>query len=273
MTRVIFYYQTFETLDNTFISLDPILYDNTPVTHIHVSSIHFGVDENKQPYIHLNNYSPYSSKFDNVWKTVQDASKKNISIVAMIGGAGGGYSSLFSNFDIFYDLLYNFLKNKPFISGIDLDIEESVDINNIKKLINKIISDFGEDYIITTAPVLGSLISDNPGMGGFCYKTLLNSKEGSYINYINCQAYYNYTLTSLQKIIDNGYDVNKIVMGMISGESYSTELLKMHQAYGDQLGGIFVWEYFNADPTPKEWLNTISDILNRKTISQFCSIS
>ena len=179
----------------------------------------------------------------------------------------------FSNFDIFYDLLYNFLKNKPFISGIDLDIEESVDIDNVKKLINQIITDFGEDYIITTAPVLGSLISDSPGMGGFCYKTLLNSKEGSYIKYINCQAYYNYTLTSLQKIIDNGYDVSKIVMGMISGESYADELSKMHQFYGSRLGGIFVWEYFNTEPSPEKWLENISNILSKNRESAICSIS
>jgi alkaline phosphatase D len=169
--------------------------------------------------------------------------------------------------------LYNFLKNKPFISGIDLDIEEEVDINNVKKLINKIINDFGEDYIITTAPVLSSLISDTPGMGGFCYKTLLNSKEGSYIKYINCQAYYNYTLSSLQKIVENGYNVNQIVMGMIAGESYSDELLKMVQTYGSQLGGIFVWEYFNTQPSPQEWLIQVGNILNKTTVSKFCTIS
>lgn len=273
MTRVIFYYQTFETSDNKFISLDPILYENTPVTHIHVSSIHFGIDSNKEPYIHLNNKSPYNEVFDNVWDTLNVAAGKNISVIAMIGGAGGGYSSLFSNFDMFYDLLYNFLKNKPFISGIDLDIEEEVDINNVKKLINKIINDFGEDYIITTAPVLSSLISDTPGMGGFCYKTLLNSKEGSYIKYINCQAYYNYTLSSLQKIVENGYNVNQIVMGMIAGESYSDELLKMVQTYGSQLGGIFVWEYFNTQPSPQEWLSQVGNILNKTTVSDFCTIS
>ena len=114
----------------------------------------------------------------------------------MIGGAGGGYSTLFSDFDTYYKLLHDLLKEKKFINGIDLDIEEYCNINNIKKLINNIVSDFGDDYIITVAPVQGSLSTDTPGMGGFCYKDLLNSAEGSHIDYINCQAYWNYSLDS-----------------------------------------------------------------------------
>ena len=33
--------------DDKLISLDQILYDNTPVTHIHIASIHFGLDDGK----------------------------------------------------------------------------------------------------------------------------------------------------------------------------------------------------------------------------------
>ena len=69
--RIIFYYQTFS-------SLKPILYPNTPVTHIHLSAIHFGMDENLQPYIHLNNDSPYSEKFDEMWEEIETASKREL---------------------------------------------------------------------------------------------------------------------------------------------------------------------------------------------------
>ena len=46
MSKVIFYYQTFKTQNNELISLDSILYNDSPVTHIHVASIHFGLDDN-----------------------------------------------------------------------------------------------------------------------------------------------------------------------------------------------------------------------------------
>ena len=52
----------------------------------------------------------------------------------MLGGAGGAYDVLFSNYNIFYKMLSDFIKSKPFISGIDLDIEETININFIKCL-------------------------------------------------------------------------------------------------------------------------------------------
>ena len=76
MPKTIFYYQTFKDINENLISLEPILYDTTPLSHIHVSSIHFGIDENQEPYIHLNNRSPYNSYFDEVWEDIENASKK-----------------------------------------------------------------------------------------------------------------------------------------------------------------------------------------------------
>lgn len=273
MPKVIFYYQTFKDSEDNLISLEPVLYDTTPLTHIHVSSIHFGIDENKEPYIHLNNRSPYNAYFNEVWRDVEKASKKNIKIVLMIGGAGGGYSSFFSDIDMYYDLLYNLLKNKPFINGIDLDIEESCSLDNVKLIINKIVTDFGKDYIISTAPVEASLMNDTPGMGGFIYKDLLNSDEGKFIDYINCQAYYNYSLSTLDKIVKNGYDVSKIIMGLIAGENYNTELKDMYDKYGEKFGGIFIWEYYNTPPTPLEWCKFVGSVFDNHKQSYVCIVS
>ena len=60
--KIIYYYQTFT-------GLSPILNSKTiTTTHIYVSSIHFGLNKDKTPYIHLNNYPPDNSKFDPLWK-------------------------------------------------------------------------------------------------------------------------------------------------------------------------------------------------------------
>ena len=96
MSRIIYYYQTFRGLDD-------ILVKNTPVTHIHLASVHFGYDGNNQPYIHLNDHSPYHERFDGVWSQIRTADELGIKIVLMLGGAGGGYHSLFSNFSLFYN--------------------------------------------------------------------------------------------------------------------------------------------------------------------------
>lgn len=262
MPKAIFYYQTFFTENDEFISVKPVLYNNSPITHIHLSAIHFGFNDDLTPYIHLNNRPPTDSYFDKVWDDLKLAKQKGVKIIAMIGGAGGGYGTLFKQFDVFYDILKQFLKDTTIIDGIDLDIEEPCGIENIKKLIQNIINDFGKNYIISTAPIASSLLYNNPGMGGFCYKDLINSNEGKYIDYINCQAYSNFSKDTLDNIVKNGYRQEQIVMGLIAGEPYKDELEKMFSSYKKQFGGVFVWEYYNTPPSPLEWTKYIQSVYN-----------
>ena len=119
--KILAYYQT-------LIPLKPILINNPLITHIHLASIHFGLDDDNNPYIHLNNDIPYDQKFDSVWEELKKAESLGIKVKLMIGGAGGGYAAFFSNFDVYYELLVKLLHSKRIISGIDLDIEEPVDI-------------------------------------------------------------------------------------------------------------------------------------------------
>ena len=56
----------------------------------------------------------------------------------MMGGAGLAYNVLFSDFDIYYPQLVQLVKDKSWIQGIDLDIEESVKLDDIKMLMNVI---------------------------------------------------------------------------------------------------------------------------------------
>jgi hypothetical protein len=257
MSRIIYYYQTFNGLGD-------ILIPNTPVTHIHLSSIHFGRHNkffgkhskskgkrNTNPYIHINNNSPYDPCFDTMWDEIEQASKLGIKIVLMVGGAGGGYSSMFSEFDVCYELLSKLLKDKPFISGIDLDIEEKVTLNNTKMLINKIVGDFS-NLIITMAPTQSSLETDTPGLGGFIYSDLLNSDEGKYITYLNGQFYDDYSLEAYNNVVDNGYDPKMIVMGTMNSDVKIDDIVAKHR---DNFGGVFFWEYKLVEPGPLIWAN------------------
>ena len=253
--KIIYYYQTFNGLQS-------ILTPNTKVTHIHLSSIHFGTDENNNPYIHLNDHNPNDKIFDSVWEDIKKAKQLGIKIILMVGGAGGGFQDLFSNFDTYYSLLKELLlEKKDLIDGIDLDIEEIVNIDNVEHLILEIKKDFGIPFIITMAPIQYSIQNDISGMGGFVYKDLYN-KCGNLIDYFNVQCYYDYSLDAYKQMIKNGYPEEKIVMGSISSQDFNSnlEVLKKIVKNYINFGGVFNWEYYDA---PKNWSNIVyNELMN-----------
>ena len=251
--RIIYYYQTFS-------GLDKILIKDSYVTHIHLSSIHFGVDDNSQKYIHLNNHEPTNKIFDKVWSQLQKAKELDIQITLMIGGAGGAFTTLFSDFTYYYSLLYNLLKEKTLITGIDLDIEEPVKLDDVKMLIRQIKKDF-PDYQLSMAPVQYALQNDEPGMGGFIYKDLYNSEEGKMIDYFCGQFYADFSKTAYDQVISNNYPSEKVIIGMISGQNFNLikeEIAKIFTKYSDKFGGVFIWEYFNA---PEKWSEEIAKLM------------
>lgn len=253
--RIILYYQT-------FCGLHKIINTNSSknITHIHLSSIHFGKDDKNNKYIHLNNYSPYNKIFDKVWKELEEINKKGIKIILMIGGAGGGFTSLFEDFDYYYSLLIDLIKTKNIISGVDLDVEEDIGLDNIKMIIKKIKNDLGNNFTISLAPVQSSLEYNYNGLGGFKYNDLLNSEEGKMIDYLNGQFYYDYSLNSYNKVINNNYISNQIVMGMIASSKDNMEknyqqVANIYEKYKDNFGGVFLWEY-------SLYPDFVNDILN-----------
>jgi hypothetical protein len=262
--KIILYYQTFT-------DITPILVNNSPVTHIHVAATHFGTDDQCNPYIHLNNYSPYNEKFDKMWYDMEQASKLGIEVKLMIGGAGGAFTTMFSDYNVYYSLLKTLLKSKSFISGVDLDVEETTDINNIKKLIVDLKTDFENNFSICLAPIQYSLQSDVPGMGGFSYKELVYSPVGKYINYLNGQFYDDYTEQAYIDVINNNYNSSCIVMGMDGTENLEERLSDIHNIYlkyGDNFGGVFLWEYCNGDP---KWAEKVKNVLKKTFFEKYCS--
>ena len=253
--KTIYYYQT-------FVGLDKMLTHIQDIDVIIVSSIHFGKNSDKIPGIYLNDNEPDNMIFNKLWLQTEKASSEGCKIMLMMGGAGGAYQELFSDFNTYYPLLVKTINDRQWITGIDLDIEESVKLTDVQMLINRLIEDFGEEFTITMAPVSPSLENDGGSMAGFNYKELYNSKEGKYINWFNTQCYYSFSLQTYNSIITNGYPPEKIVMGMESGQfNESTfsdalnEVKKIKDTYPD-FSGIYDWEYLNAPPDnndPSKW--------------------
>lgn len=256
MFRNVYYYQT-------FVGLKPVLENSNAVSVLNVSSIHFGKDDSGKPYIHLNDLPPDDSTFDKLWEQTKQASDKGITIVLMVGGAAGAYHALFSEFDTYYQLLKSTITDHDWITGIDLDIEEQVEISQVEMLIKAIRSDFGKDFTITMAPLLGSLLKDMPGLGGFVYKNLYKSSVGKEISWFNVQSYHSYTVEDFTAMVDNGYPPDKLVFGMLQsqfrsstfGEAVAT-VKSLRKKY-PSMAGVFVWEYYKAPPggtsNPVKW--------------------
>lgn len=263
--KIILYYQTFTDISS-------VLIEDSPVTHIHVSSLHFGENEKGDPYIHLNNFSPYNSKFDDLWENMKKAVKLGIRVKLMLGGAGGAYTALFSNYPVYYSYLKELLVNKSFISGIDLDIEEEVNIKNVKKLILDLKNDFKNSFTISMTPVQYSLQSDVPGLGGFSYKDLVLSNVGKYINYLNGQFYDDYSKKAYDAVVDNGYNPEWIVMGMEGSDNLDNRLKEIHDIYleyKDDFGGVYLWEYCLAHP---DWAEKIKNQFKTSFFERLCTI-
>lgn len=260
--HIIYYYQTFNGLRNIIMQGK-----NANVTHIHLASIHFGMNPNKSPYIHLNDYPPTNPIFNNVWKELRQVQNNGIKIILMIGGGGGAYTQLFQNYPTYYQMLKQLLMSFPF-DGVDLDVEDYCTLDQIQMFMKDIHTDFPH-MTISMAPLIGSLITDEPGMGGFTYKDLWKSPEGALISYFNCQAYdtESFSLKSVQEIIKNGYPVEKIVMGMLVGQSmdYCLGVLKQIHTLGLNIAGAFCWEYFQAPPGapthPELWSELVKKTL------------
>ena len=261
--KIIYYYQNFS-------SLDPIIKNKIENCYVYISSIHFGKNGDK-PYIHINDDDPNNQ--GNLWQDAERVSKQGITIMVMLGGAGGAYGTLFSDFDIYYPLLYKLIKDYKFIKGIDLDVEEFTDIKNIKKLINKLNQDFGESFIITMAPVAYAMQTDESGMGGFVYKDLYQSPEGSRINWFNVQCYGCYNYNTFKNILDNGYPQEKIVLGMLGDEytpsSFMVALNQITQFYSNypNIGGFVLWEYGDTKVDPITWGCDILKIISVQNLN------
>lgn len=266
--RIILYYQT-------LIDLKPLINiikekSQQILTHITLASIHFGVNEDNSPYIHLNNDPPSSNKFDPIFSQLNEIKKienKPIQINLLIGGAGTAFNRLFSNFDCYYKLLKESVETTlDFVDGFNLDIEENVDINDIIKLVDNLKSDFPGKEIIF-APLSSSIETDEPGMGGFSYKTL-NDKIGDKIDFYNVQCYGEYSEDLFNRMVANGYQSEKIVMGMLSGQDFNDIIQQLEKIVekSNKFGGVAVWEYYNAPPSspqhPYVWCEIVSHILN-----------
>lgn len=192
----------------------------------------------------------------------------------MLGGAAkGSFTRLDvdeATFESYYIPLRDLIRERG-LDGLDLDVEEPMTLVGIIRLIDRLKSDFGQDFIITLAPVAAALMSDLPehNLSGFSYEAL-EVMRGKQIAWYNTQFYCGWGDLSKTDgydfMVARGYPADKIVIGMVTNpsngsgwvpfETLQEVLITLKQRYPG-FGGVMGWEYFNSLPgdraRPWEW--------------------
>ncbi|KAG8406039.1 hypothetical protein J3458_021380 [Metarhizium acridum] len=283
LPRLVVYFQTTHDSSGRPISMLPLINEKgIALTHLIVCSLH--VNENGQ--IHLNDYPPSNPMFYTLWNETAVMKNAGVKIMGMVGGAApGSFGSGTldgdkATFNKYYGQLRDVIR-KFKLQGLDIDVEQPMSQAGIERLVDKLQSDFGPNFIITLAPV-ASALSGGGNLSGFDYK-LLDSRKGSNINFYNGQFYSGFgtmsRTTDYNGIVSSGFSASRVVAGQLTSpeggygyipyEQLNATVISLRSTYG-QIGGVMGWEYFNSAPggtdEPWKWAQIMTQILRPNSV-------
>lgn len=283
--RIVCYYQTHQH-NGEFVSVLPLLREKIDVTHVIVAAIHL---HEKPGDITLNDDPYLSPMHDRVWQELRVLQASGVKILGMLGGfCPGTYGPLdgdLESFNAYYAPLRQMVTLTG-LDGLDLDVEEEMSLPGIIRLIDRLKTDFGPEFLITLAPVAAAM-QNREHMSGFNYEEL-EKALGHKIAWYNTQFYCGWgslaTTEDFDQVMARGWPPEKIVVGTVTNPDNGkgwvprdelretlTTLMKRHNG---SLGGIMGWEYFNSttgsqsDDGPWCWARMMADILRPPGSSQ-----
>lgn len=275
--RVVVYYQTQYT-GGTYVSPLPLTEHGTGVTDVLVAAVHLNDVNGPYAPVHLNDDPPNAAKFEQMWRDLKTLQGQGVHVLAMVGGAApGSFTRLDTEFDTYYPLLRDFIRQYG-LDGVDLDVEEDMSLAGIERVISSLRADFGAGFLITLAPV-GSALSGGGNLSGFDYEDLYRSR-GADIAWFNAQFYNGWggmgSTSSYDAVIARGLiPAEKVVAGTLTdpsnGGSGYVDLSTLKSTIGalrskhSGFGGVMGWEYFNSQPggvaEPWRWAAEVSSAL------------
>ncbi|KAF2847510.1 glycoside hydrolase family 18 protein [Plenodomus tracheiphilus IPT5] len=244
--RLVVYHQTFHDPDGTYHSLLPLLTNNTGITHVIIAAIHLNDGPGN---ITLNDHKPDDKRYDQLWGEVNWLQGSGVKVLGMLGGAAKGSFEKLSGDDASFEAYYtplSHLISTHKLSGLDLDIEESVPLSTPTRLISRLRADFGPNFLITLAPVATALLPDPnipahlrpprpmlasgpspnplhptlPHLSGFSYPELECSIVGKEVAWYNTQFYCGWgdagTTAWYDAIISAGWHPSRVVLGVVT---------------------------------------------------------
>jgi len=261
------YFQTYHQNDE-YVSLLPLVTNQSGATHVILAAIHINWDPNN---LTLNDDSPDHPKYTQLWDEVLVLQDSGIKVMGMLGGAARGsfarldYSESrtdvpLARFESYYTPLRDMIR-KYNLDGLDLDIEEEMSLPGVIHLIDRLKADFGQDFIITLAPVATALMAGRRHLSGFDHR-LLEAARGSSIAWYNAQFYNGWgglhSTDAYDEIMRNGWRPEKVVAGMLTnprhgGSGYvpldrTAAVLSLLVEKYPGFGGVMGWEYWSSLP-------------------------
>lgn len=174
LPRLVIYFQTTHDSSGDPISMLPLITElDIALTHLIVCSFHI----NSGREIQLNDYPPYYPLFSTLWNETAVMKQAGVKVMGMIGGAAPGSfdpDTLDSTDEATFEHYYGQLRDvivEYGLQGMDLDVEQYMSQAGITRLVARLHADFGDDFIITLAPV-ASALSNQGNLSGFNYETL-----------------------------------------------------------------------------------------------------
>ena len=168
------------------------------------------------------------------------------------------------------------------LDGLDLDIEEDVDVSVPLRLINALYSDQGSDFLITMAPVASALTSGGGDLSGFSYfdldsQAVVAGTTTKLVTWYNAQFYSGFgdpsTPDFYESIISQGWDPARVVMGVLDSPGDGSGFVSASQVESTvqalkgsypNFGGVVGWEYWDAGSgdnlaQPWQWVQAIGN--------------
>jgi alkaline phosphatase D len=284
--RIVCYHQTYYPDNGTkYVSMLPLLANNSGVTHVILAAIHINDDPQQ---LTLNDNPPNHPQFIPLWAEARVLQAAGVKILGLLGGAArGSFERLDQTdpeFDLYYEALHDLIRDRG-LDGLDLDVEEPMSLPGIIRLIDRLKLDFGDEFIITLAPVATALIAGLRHLSGFDYRAL-EEAQGSSISWYNAQFYNGWGLMdnpmAYDIIISQGWPAEKVIVGQLTNpgngaqgyvplETTSAVLAVLLEKY-PLFGGVSGWEYHNSMPgdveRPWQWACAMSWIMALKLIHQ-----
>jgi hypothetical protein len=260
----------------------------TSATHVIVAAFHVVAANNSlnrpEPVIRLNNKEYRAPEFDIIWREVRTLQRKGICILGMLGGAAKGtFAALDQDDDESFEAVYRYLREmiiRTGLNGLDIDIEEPMELENVVRLIRRLKADFGPSFILTMAPFATWLWMRRlvDGLRSFDYRDV-DRITGNLISWYNVQFYCGWgsleTPEDYNAIVARGFTPDKLVAtmlthpdgcseGWVEPEVLSRTLRSLRDKHSS-FGGVAAWEYFNSSMTTStgrtSWLDMMTKML------------
>lgn len=276
--RIVCYHQT-HYQDGKYVSILPLLTQQTGATHVILAAIHLN-----QPTGNITlNDDPYkAAKYDTLWAEMHELQNGGIKVLGMLGGAHQGSFTALDGDMASFEASYKPLREMVMwmgLDGLDLDVEEAMSIAAAIRLIDHLKADFGADFLITLAPVATAMWAQQ-NLSGFDYE-VLEKAFGHKIAWYNTQFYCNWACmksTADYEKMAVRWPPEKIVVGLVTNPRNCAgwvedgvlrdTLMALMEKY-PSFGGVMGWEYFNSitsehpvEGEPWCWAKLMSRILH-----------